>query len=94
MDYEWDPEKARSNREKHGISFADAVVVLEDAFALTIPDVHAEEERFITIGEDAFGQVLVVVYTYRSDDIIRIISARTATRRERRVYREGSDDDE
>lgn len=64
MEYEWDADKAQSNREKHGIRFADAVAVLEDIFALTILDEHAEEERFITIGEDAFGQVLVVVYTY------------------------------
>jgi uncharacterized DUF497 family protein len=93
MEYEWDSDKAQSNREKHGIRFADAIVVLEDEFALTIPDDHAEEERFITIGEDAFGQILVIVYTYRDEATIRIISARTATRRERRIYREGSNDD-
>jgi uncharacterized protein len=93
MDYEWDPAKAQSNREKHGIRFADAVAVLEDEFAITIPDDHPDEERFLTIGEDAFGQVLVVVYTYRGETTIRIISARVATGRERRMYREGTNDD-
>lgn len=94
MDYEWDPNKAHSNQEKHGIRFADAVAVLEDPFAITIPDDHADEERFITIGEDAFGQVLVVAYTYRGEMTIRIISARVATRQERRKYREGATDDD
>lgn len=93
MEYEWDQAKARSNREKHGISFPDTVAVFEDEFALTIPDDHANEERFVTIGEDAFGRVLVVVYTYRGEEKIRIISARLATRRERRMYREGTHDD-
>lgn len=94
MEYEWDRGKAQSNREKHGVSFPDAVAVLEDEFALTIPDDHAGEERFVTIGEDAFGRVLVVVYTYRGEDTIRLISARPATRRERRLYREGTHDDD
>lgn len=93
MEYEWDPVKAQSNRDKHGIRFADAIAVLEDEFALTIPDDHADEERFITIGEDPFEQILVVVYTYRGEETIRIISARIATRKERRMYREGTDDD-
>jgi len=94
MEYEWDREKAQSNREKHGIRFADALVVLEDPFAVTILDTHAHEERAITIGEDAFGAVLVIVYTYRGEDTIRIISARPATRRERRMYREGTHHDD
>lgn len=89
MDYEWDKAKARSNREKHGVSFADAVVVLEDEQAITVPDDNPNEERFITIGMDAFGQVLVVVYTWRREETIRIISARKATRAERRQYEEG-----
>ncbi len=89
MQYEWDREKARSNREKHGIWFADAIAVLEDELARTISDDHAGEARFVTIGEDAFGRVLVVIYTYRGEDTIRLISAREATRQERRIYREG-----
>jgi hypothetical protein len=94
MDYEWNPAKAQANRENHGIHFADAIAVLDDPFAVTITDDYTDEERFITIGEDAFGQVLVVVYTYRGEEIIRIISARAATRRERRMYREGIHDDD
>lgn len=89
MDYEWDKAKARSNRKKHGTSFADAVVVLEDEQAITVPDDNPNEERFITIGMDAFGQVLVVVYTWRGEETIRIISARKATRAERQQYEEG-----
>jgi uncharacterized DUF497 family protein len=94
MEYEWDPAKAQHNREKHGIRFADAIAVLEDPFALTVTDSHAEEERFVTIGEDAFGQILVVAYTYRGETTIRVISARKATRRERRMYQEGATDDD
>ena len=93
MLYEWDPDKAQRNREKHGTRFADAIAVLEDPFAITIPDDHANEERFVTIGEDAFGQVLIVVYTYRDETIIRIISARSATKRERRMYQEGTNNE-
>jgi uncharacterized DUF497 family protein len=89
MDYEWDKAKARSNRKKHGASFADAVVVLEDEQAITVPDDNPNEERFITIGMDAFSQVLVVVYTWRGEETIRIISARKATRAERQQYEEG-----
>jgi uncharacterized DUF497 family protein len=92
MEYEWDPAKAQRNWEKHGIRFADAVAALEDEFARTIPDDHADEARFITIGEDAFGHVLVLAYTYRGEATIRIISARKATHRERQMYREGADD--
>jgi uncharacterized protein len=89
MDYEWDKAKARSNHKKHGVSFADAVVVLEDEQAITVADDNPNEERFITIGMDAFGHVLVVVYTWRGEETIRIISARKATRAERQQYEEG-----
>lgn len=88
MNYEWDPNKARSNLRKHGVSFADAVAVFADARSLTIPDEHPDEERFITMGVDAFDRVLVVAYTYRGETI-RIISARKATARERIQYLEG-----
>jgi uncharacterized DUF497 family protein len=86
MDYEWDPGKAATNLQKHGVSFADAVSVFSDEFALTAADDLAEEERFVTLGTDAFGQLLVVVYTWRGEQIIRIISARKATRHERTQY--------
>ncbi len=88
MCYEWDPQKAEINLKKHGIDFADAVTVFSDELALTIEDPTPHEERFITVGLDAFARVLVVVYTWRGDTI-RIISARSATRRERNQYEEG-----
>jgi uncharacterized DUF497 family protein len=89
MDFEWDVQKAQLNARKHGIQFADAVHVLEDDRALTITE-HASngEERFITLGIDALGRVLVVVYAWRKSKV-RIISARTATQGERNRYAEG-----
>lgn len=85
----WDPEKAKLNLRKHGIHFSDAEGVLFDPYALTEEDKAAEgEQRYVTIGLDPLGRVLVVVYTYRGDDI-RLISARRATRKERRSYEEG-----
>lgn len=86
MDYAWDPGKAATNLHKHGISFADAVSVFSDEFALTMADDFADEERFVTLGADAFGRLLVVIYTWRAEQIIRIISARKATRPERTQY--------
>lgn len=60
VEYEWDPEKARQNREKHGVAFADAVFALEDELAVTVTDRFPEfEERFVTVGTDALGRVLV-----------------------------------
>ena len=86
--YEWDSAKARRNLQKHGVDFADAVPVLEDELALTVRDPHGRsEERFITIGCDALGRLLVVVFTWRGERI-RIISARSATSHERRHYEE------
>ncbi len=86
MDYEWDPAKAATNLQKHGISFADAVTVFSDEFALTIADDFADEERFVTLGTDAFGRLLLISYTWRGAHTIRIISARKATRSERTQY--------
>lgn len=88
VDYEWDPAKARANAAKHGIRFADAVAVFDDGRALTIDDSHPAERRFVTVGMDAFGRVLVVVYTWRGD-AIRLISARKAARSERMRYSKG-----
>ena len=85
MDYEWDPHKAKSNLRKHGIDFADATTVFSDEYALTIPDDDPDEERFITIGMDALGRILVVVYTWR-DERIRVISARKAESDECKQY--------
>ena len=82
---EWDDDKERKNIRKHGISFSEAVTALEDDPAITIEDNHPAEIRFITLGMDAAGRVLVVVFTYRGE-MIRIISARKATATERAVY--------
>jgi uncharacterized DUF497 family protein len=86
VDFHWDPNKAERNFTKHGVHFADAVAVFEDDLALTIRDLYFEnEERWITIGMDILGKLLVVVYTWRGEGI-RLISARPATTRERRQY--------
>ncbi|HTV65115.1 MAG TPA: BrnT family toxin [Bryocella sp.] len=88
MDFAWDPAKAASNLLKHGVRFADAVSALEDDFALTMRDPFAEdEERWVTLGMDAGGNLLVVIYTWRGRTS-RIISPRPATPRERRQYYE------
>lgn len=87
MRVEWDEGKAEANRRKHGVDFADAATVLHDELALTIRDDTGEETRFVTIGSDALRRILVVVYTWRGASL-RIISARRATRRETRAYRE------
>ena len=83
--FEWDPDKNRFNQKKHGISFADAFGVFEDPNALTVDEYERGEERYVTMGMDCFGRILVVVYTWRAEDI-RIISARKATRSEVREY--------
>jgi len=85
MTYEWDPAKARTNLRKHGIDFADAATVFSDDYAFTVPDGYPEEERFVTIGMDALGRTLVVVFTWRGQRI-RIISARKAESHERKQY--------
>jgi uncharacterized DUF497 family protein len=88
--FEWDPAKAAANPCSHRVSFAEAVTVLEDEFALTRedPDV-VEEERFVTLGLSNLGNLLVVVYAYRKPDIIRVISARKANKRQRTLYEKG-----
>jgi uncharacterized DUF497 family protein len=83
--FEWDESKAKENQSKHGISFADTFGVFEDSNAVTLEDFGRSEQRYITIGMDAFGRILVVVYTWRGDNI-RIISARKAVRYEVRQY--------
>jgi len=89
MDIVWDPEKAKNNYQKHKIHFADAETVLYDTMALTIEDQDVDgEKRFVTIGPDSIGRIVLVVYTYRGDQI-RLICARKATSSERRYYEEG-----
>jgi uncharacterized DUF497 family protein len=86
VDYQWDREKAGINLKKHAVDFADAVGVFEDPLALTIDDPHSPDEpRWLTLGADFEGRILVVVYTYRGE-AIRLISARKATKRERDSY--------
>jgi uncharacterized DUF497 family protein len=75
--------------KKHGIRFSDAETLLFDPDALTREDIESEgEQRFVTVGMDAGSHILVAVYAYRSEDI-RLISARSATNRERRQHEEG-----
>jgi|GEM_PF-149807 len=89
VDAEWDPAKARSNFARHGINFTDAATVLNCELAISIPDLGlVGEERFVTVGADALGRILVVSYTYRRNRV-RIISARRATRSERKEYGKG-----
>ena len=83
--FEWDKSKAKQNEAKHGICFADTFGVFEDPNAMTLEQYVRGEERSVTIGMDGFGRILVVVYTWRGDNI-RIISARKATRSEVRQY--------
>lgn len=88
MSFEWDESKRRENLRKHRVEFADAATALSDDQALTIRDDDSDEEdRFITIGEDLLGRILIVVYTWRGGTI-RLISARKASPRERRQYGE------
>jgi hypothetical protein len=85
VEFEWDEGKAAGNIQKHGIDFADAVGVFDDPFALSMPADDPGEQRFIGLGSDILGRLLVVVYTFRGERI-RIISARRATPSERRTY--------
>lgn len=86
VSFEWDAAKSAANTRKHRVDFADAVAVFDDGSAVTIRDEDSEdEERWVTIGLDAFERLLVVVYTWRGMNI-RLISARKATRRELEEY--------
>jgi uncharacterized DUF497 family protein len=91
LTFEWDSRKARTNLAKHGVSFEEAATVLGDPLSLTIPDPEHSltERRHITLGRAFNSKLLVVVHTDR-DDNIRVISARRASRRERRFYEEGT----
>lgn len=88
MDYLWDEAKRTANLAKHGVDFADAVGVLEDPAALTLEDGDAcDEPRYVSLGMGFSGRVLLVVWTERLPDGIRIISARRASQAEARPYR-------
>ena len=91
LSFEWDENKAKSNLAKHGVSFEEASTVFGDPMSLTVPDpAHSQaEDRFIIIGQSHLRKLLVVVHTERGDNI-RVVSARRASRKERKTYEEGS----
>ena len=88
--FAWDEEKAASNLEKHGVAFEEAATAFGDPLSLTVvdPDHSDNEDRFILLGETALGRLVVVAHSERGDKI-RIISARPATKRERKDYEKG-----
>ena len=89
MNYEWDLAKSKANARKHGVDFADAAIALSDELAITMPDPDSEdEERFVSLGVDPNGRVLITVFSRRGQTI-RIVSSRKASRGERRQYEEG-----
>jgi len=85
----WDARKAVHNQRKHGVSFEEAVSTFRDSLSITIPDPdHSmDEERLLLLGLSDRGKLLVTAHTERGEEI-RLISARSATRRERRIYEE------
>jgi uncharacterized protein len=86
----WDDRKAESNLRKHRVSFEEAVTALMDPAAVTFFDEgQYEEEREITFGHSARHRLLVVVHTERKGDVVRVISARKATRKETHTYETG-----
>ncbi len=87
MEFEWNPDKAESNYEKHGVSLEEAVTVFNDSLSVTFPDPDHSigESRYVIIDVSRFRQLLTVAHTDRGETI-RIISARKATRPERRFY--------
>ena len=89
--FEWDPDKASRNRRVHGVTFGEASTVFGDPLSMTFHDrLHSVlEERFILIGRSANGRLLVVVHSEQGD-VVRIISARRAQRREQNVYEQAT----
>jgi uncharacterized protein len=91
MSFQWDPDKAFSNADKHGVLFEEAITVFGDMFAVTIsdPDHSIGEFRLLTTGVSRSQRLLVVSHTER-DGQVRLISARLATRQERKTYESGT----
>mgnify|MGYP001555219702 CR=1 FL=1 len=87
MRFEWDPAKALANLEKHGVSFEEAATAFGDPLSATIgdPDHSQSEDRYVLLGETYQGRLVVVIHTDR-EETVRIISARLATRKERKSY--------
>jgi uncharacterized DUF497 family protein len=90
MAFDWDERKSRANLAKHGIDFHTASLAFDDPFGLTMRDeLHNDQEnRFIMLAAIDTRTILLVVFTARDQDVIRLISARAATRRERAIYEE------
>jgi uncharacterized DUF497 family protein len=90
LDFEWDSRKAEANLRKHGVSFDEAMTLFLDPDAIIFPDVmHSDDEdRFSIVGYSHRERMLLVAYTYRTVALLRIISARRATDRERKMYEE------
>jgi uncharacterized protein len=88
--FDWDLGKARDNERKHGVTFEEAATVFADYDAVIDDDLeHSDhEDRFIIIGISARERMLLTVYTIRTEDVVRIISSRPATRHEKRIYEE------
>ncbi|MEM1403884.1 MAG: BrnT family toxin [Pseudomonadota bacterium] len=88
LTFEWDEKKSASNLKKHGVSFEEAKSVFTDVFARLIPDPDhsGEDDRFILLGTSIDSRLLIVCHCIRSEESIRIISARKADRDERRIY--------
>lgn len=87
MEIEYDPVKADSNLKKHGVSFEEAATALYDPMALVQEDMDSiGEDRWVLVGLSRKANLLTVVYTLRGEEIIRIISARKATRKEAEYY--------
>ena len=86
-EFEWDAEKARSNLKKHGISFEEAATIFNDPKIATIsdPDHSENEERYVSIGRSVIMRLLSVIHTFRQEGI-RLISARKATKAEKKNY--------
>jgi uncharacterized DUF497 family protein len=89
LEFEWDPIKADRNLQEHGVSFDEAETIFRDTLSVTIadPDHSESEKRFVDIGMSDSGKLLVVSYTDRRNKI-RLISARSASRAERKTYEE------
>ena len=92
--FEWDPQKAQDNRDKHDVAFDEAATVFRDSKALSVfdPDHSETEDRWITLGISEKGRLLIVIHTFReeseNDITIRIISSRKATKQETKNYGE------
>ena len=86
---QFDPEKARTHLRKHRVRLADAAPVLCDPHALSMEDYDHDEQRWVTVGNDGNGRILVVVYTYRNPNYVRLFSARNAEPQEIQHYNGG-----